>query len=275
MTLRHRILRIAADLPKGHETRRRLLAVLKEGSLPRPPLEVVNLFQNLISDGSLRTRLKAKDLPVSFLEAIVSEIVSASERTMSFVETDGMEEAEGEYSGLEWVPYSVEWPTLVYFSASGFFNWLDAVRIFLEWENLRGDRKQIAVRLAGSGAWLKYLKQAQTAMESAVNEELPENVYFKEEAEEEAWKNTSGGAVDDEYQEGGDVGFEKGEADEGAPDSEVLVNRKGVEWYTRMSYTISEPEAVSGTLGQLTDAGERQQAEDARYDYLESKGRDW
>jgi hypothetical protein len=258
-------------LPVGHSTRRELLAVLKEGAWPTPPRDVVNLFQNLISEGSITTRSRAVDIASDFASTAMGMVQEAAAKGMKFDEIQGYSDQDLEVEHEDWgdVGCTFEYPEGIGYEAKGFLDWPSIVKQALPDTAARGNVKAIAVRLAGSGAWLKYLSLP--AMTEDIEEDLPTELErLHGEVQERGEEDTSAN-VHDEYHEDVDVEF-KIFYDE-VPDVSVDLKptRRGIEWVAYASFEFLELEPESASGGYLTDEGRRQRRQDEYESYLEYK----
>ncbi len=94
MSLRSQVIHIAAKLPQGDPTKRKLLASLKSGNLG----PVLDFFQSIISDGLLlRTRANTRDVFVDFTEAMAEALSESLAKKVKF-DSEHLEAAEAVWS---------------------------------------------------------------------------------------------------------------------------------------------------------------------------------
>jgi len=252
--LRSRILRVAAELPKGDKTRHEILAVLKYGRISAPPSDVVNLFQNLITEGSLKARGKAKDVAMEFASEVQGYVWEKGTDLMAYDTCDGKVTQEdvvehSEFGNLDYVVENA--PQYIYYGGESKDTWPTVVKGILERMNVRGNIKQIALRLSGSGSWLKYLRSNQRAIEMGVAEDIKEEFDFdaaEEQAQECVFEKATFRITDDAYE---DVDIDwRVVLENDDPSVEIIIDRKGIDWGVSMDseITVKVTGAVFGTF---------------------------
>lgn len=247
MSLRRRILRIAADLPKGDTTRRELIALLQKRAFPNPPPDVANLFQNLMSDGSLITRnYRAINLASDFVSEITDYI---GKKPLTFSEVGDLETTTEEVYHKKFGEFDleIEHPTFGSLDIGGKVTWVDFVKFAMKELGVRGNPKQVAVRLTGSGAWFKYLQQCKKSLEEDALDEAEYNLENHKAAILDHADDETSVRYDDEFD---DIDYRVNFSLEYNPSMsycEILFGRRGFEWGGLVVGTIAvESASVSG-----------------------------